>query len=114
VIRRADSHGVKVVLFPIDQLAKVVVFPGVWISPGSFPEVLRIDVANGDDVVSLELSNDRPTPIADADDGEVDSLARCKIARTSQDVSRYDSECGECGTGSQCLQKLSAPPRVRG
>ena len=96
---RADNNRVDVVLFPVDQFAEIAVLSCIRISLGRFAQESRIDIAQGDDVVMLHLSNDRPATIAHADAGQVDLLARRSVANTSQDVARYDGKCCQCGAG---------------
>ncbi len=84
MVRSGDDDGVNRVTHLVKHLAEVLVLLRLRETPEGSPCPSRIDIAQGDDVLLLELPDVAPSLTADADARDVESRARRRGAVESQ------------------------------
>ncbi len=102
-------------LFLLEHDAKVLVLPGLGVSPERVPGVVPVDVAQSDDVLAADVVQVAGPLPPDADAGNVELVARRRIAHPAQDVPGHDRERRRSSAGAKqgppsqrCRSKLRA------
>ncbi len=110
VVRRGDDHRVDVLLL-VEHLAEIrpLLRVGILLEDGG--RVLGVHVAQGHDVLARALGDVVLPHAADADAGDVQLLARGRVARAAQDVPGHNRECRHGRRRADELAAATGPNR---
>src|SRR3954470_9014160 len=105
MIGRADDHGVNLLLL-VEHLAVILMFFGVGIFLKDSCRVRPVDIAQGDDVLAVQLFDIFPSLAANPNASNIQPLTRCSGSVQAEDRAGDNAESG--GSQGRRAKKLAA------